>query len=93
MCGINNRKFTTHIIVKDLNIPKDFYKELLTNSVEKAMNCIIDRNGDYDIDIAWGMHFNINDVMNELLDKANYFNDGDEVQCFGRTLTLKKEVV
>ena len=27
MCGINNRKFTTHIVVRDLNIDKFFYKE------------------------------------------------------------------
>jgi len=90
MCGINSRKFTTHIVVKDLNIDKEFYRELLTDSVEKSMMCKINRNGDYQIDIAWGFHFNINDIMNELLDKASVFNDGDRVKCFGRTLTLIK---
>ena len=45
MCGINSRKFTTHILVKNLNIDKEFYRELITESVEKAMGCKIDRNG------------------------------------------------
>lgn len=86
MCGIKSRKFTTHILVKDIKIDKDFYRELLTDSVEKAMNCTIDRNGDYSIIIAFGFHFNINDIMDELLNKANLFEDGDKVMCVGRTL-------
>jgi len=86
MCGINGRKFTTHILVKNIDIDKDFYLELITESVEKAMECTIDRDGDYSIDIAWGFHFNINDVMNELLEKADKFEDGDKVKCIGRKL-------
>ena len=88
MCGIKSRKFTTHIIVKDLNIDKDFYKELITQSVEIAMECNIDRNGDYDVEVGFSMHFNINDIMNELLEKANNFEDGQKVKCNGRMLTL-----
>jgi diaminopimelate epimerase len=88
MCGIQSRKFTTHIIVKDLKIDKDFYKELITESVEKAMDCKVDRNGDFSVDIAWGFHFNINDIINELLEKASQFEDGQKVKCYGRTLFL-----
>jgi diaminopimelate epimerase len=87
MCGINSRKFTTHILVKDLDIDKDFYKEVITESIEKAMKCKIDRNGDYEIEMGWGFHFNINDIMNELLDKASKFDVGQKVKCFGRELT------
>lgn len=86
MCGINSRAFTTHIVVKDLKIDKDFYRELITESVEKAMNCTIDRNGDYSIEMGFTHHFNINDIMNELLDKADDFEDGQKVVCRGKTL-------
>jgi diaminopimelate epimerase len=87
MCGINSRKFTTHIMVKDVIISKSFYRELLTESIESAMNCKVDENGDFDVNIAWGFHFNINDIMNELLEKASQFNAGDKLKCQGRTLT------
>ena len=87
MCGIQSRKFTTHIVVKDMDIDKDFYRELLTESVEKAMCCEIDRNGNYEIEMGFSHHFNINDIMNELLEKASHFEDGKKVKCFGRTLS------
>jgi hypothetical protein len=87
MCGINSRKFTTHIVVKNVLISKDFYRELLTDSIEKSMNCKIDRNGDYSIDIAWGFHFNVNEIMKELIEKASQFEVGDKIKCFGRKLT------
>ena len=87
MCGVSNRKFTTHIIVKDLDIDKNFYLELLTDSIENAMQCKIDRNGDYEIEMGWDFHFNVNDIMNDLLEKASKFEDGQKLKCFGRILT------
>jgi hypothetical protein len=87
MCGIQSRKFTTHIVVKDMDIDEEFYRELLTESVEKAMGCVIDRNGNYEIEMGFSHHFNINDIMNELLEKASHFEDGQKVKCFGRTLS------
>ena len=91
MCGIQSRKFTTHILVKDLKIDEGFYRELITESVEKAMGCSIDRNGDYKIEMGFSHHFNINDIMNELLEKANQFEDGEKVVCLGRgILTTNK---
>ena len=87
MCGIESRKFTTHILVKEMDIDKEFYRELLTESVEKAMGCEIDRNGNYEIEMGFSHHFNINDIMNELLEKASHFEDGQKVKCFGRTLS------
>lgn len=92
MCGIESRKFTTHIIVKDMRIDKEFYKELLTASVEKAMGCKIDGNGNYAIDMGFLHHFNINDIMNELLEKASHFENGQKVKCFGRH-TLNNQTI
>ena len=50
------------------------------------MGCVIDRNGDYEIEMGFSHHFNINDIMNELLEKANEFYDGQKVRCDGKTL-------
>jgi hypothetical protein len=86
MCGIQSRKFTTHITVKDLDISKDYFKELVTESIEKAMCCNIDRNGNYEIEMGFSHQFNINDIIEELLTKAALFEDGQKVKCNGRTL-------
>lgn len=89
MCGIKSRKFTTHIIVKDLNVSKEFLLELITESVEKAMNCTVNDNGNYSINFGGGinMEFNINDILNELIDKASKFKDGELATCRGRSIT------
>ena len=89
MCGIQSRKFTTHILVKDLNIPKEFLLELITESVEKSMNCVVNDDGSYTVDLGegWVMKFNINDILTELTNKAENFEDGEKVICRGRILT------
>ena len=89
MCGIKSRSFTTHILVKDLDITKDFLLELITESVEKSMNCTVDSEGNYEVDLGeeWGMKFNINEILVELIDKAEKFEDSDKVICRGRDLT------
>ena len=89
MCGIQSRKFTTHIMVKDIKINRDFYMELVTESVEAAMVCTINRDGDYGIEMGFSHHFNINDIVDELLEKAANFTDGEKVKCLGRTLTSR----
>lgn len=86
MCGTKTRKFTTHIMVKDLNITKDFYKEIITKSVEIAMKCKIDSFGSYVVRIGFDMKFNINDIIDELLEKASKFEDGQKLYCKGRDL-------
>lgn len=53
------------------------------------MNTVIDRRGNYSIEMGFSHHFNINDIMNELLQKASVFEHGDEVVCFGKNLTKK----
>jgi len=95
MCGIQSRKFTTHILVKDLDIPREFLLELITESVEKAMNCVVNNDDSYAVDLGegWGMKFNINDILTELTDKAEKFEDGEKVICRGRVLTSVCEKV
>lgn len=88
MCGTKTRKFTTHIVVKDLNITEDFYKEIINKSVENAMNCKIDKFGNYITKIGFDMEFNINEIVNELLIKASKFEDGQKVYCRGRNLYI-----
>ena len=87
MHGILSRKYTTNIIVKDLKIDEDFYKELITESIEKSMGCKIDNDGNYNIEMGFKHKFNVNDIIKELVRKANCFNDGQKVKCNGRTLT------
>jgi diaminopimelate epimerase len=86
MCGIQSRKYTTHILVKDLDISKDFYKEILSQSVEKAMNCVINSDGSYEVEMGFTHKFNINDIVDELITKASQFEDGQKVRCMGITL-------
>lgn len=88
MVGIQSRMGTTHIIVKELDIPKEYLLELLIESVEKALECEVNPDGSYIIDTGGGMKidFNINDRLNELTDKASLFKDGEKVYCVGRVI-------
>lgn len=97
MCGILSRKYTTHILVKDtymkdiledIDISKEYYKELIVDSVEKSMNCVVDGAGYYNVGVDFKMSFNINETVDELLEKASHFKDGQKVKCFGKILTL-----
>lgn len=71
MCGLESRKATTHILVKDINIDKKSYEELVTKCVEDSMNRKIDKK-------------DIDNLVNELLEKASHFEDGQSVKCIGR---------
>ena len=86
MVGIESRLFTTEIIVKDININIDFYKEIISESIEKAMDCKIDDDGKFSITIFKSFDFNINDIVDELIEKASKFNDGQIVKCIGKDL-------
>jgi len=100
MCGIKTRAFTTNILVKDIDIDKDLYKELITESVERSMDCLIDRDGNYEIEMGFAHQFNINDIVDELLKKASNFEDGQKVICTGKeiskgeqTMTTKQKAI
>lgn len=88
MCGIQSRKGTTHILVKDIDISKEFFTELITESMEKAMRCEVSGNGDFEINFANSISFkkNINVIVDDLLNKASKFNDGQKVRCFNKTV-------
>lgn len=88
MCGIASRAYTTHILVKDINIPYYYLFELIKDSTEKSMECYVNTEGDYIVDLGeFKAKFNIHDRIKELTEKANKFNDGDKVICRGRTIT------
>ncbi len=87
MCGVETRKFTTHIIVKDMDIDREFFKGLIVESVERSMKCKIMEDGKYKVDIAFGFVFDIEQIIDELIKKANQFEDGQEVKYYGRTIT------
>jgi len=92
MLGIESRKFTTHIFVRDLPLTKQFYKEMIVDSVEKAMKTSIGNDGVYIVSFGdWGFNFNINDMVDELIQKASVFSDGDKLVCVGRILEKFKE--
>lgn len=94
MCGINSRKFTTDIEIKNLDIDKQFYTELIKNSIENSMDCVIDDyTGNFEIEVGFPMSFNLFKMIEELIEKANEFQIGDIVKCYGRNLikTTEKE--
>jgi hypothetical protein len=87
MCAILDRKFTTHIIVKEVNINRDFLTELMIDSIEKAYNLIIEPSGWFFIEIGGIVFdFNIDAIVQEIIDKASVFNDGQKVICKGRNI-------
>jgi len=90
MCGVQSSKFTTHILVKDLDISKEFLSELIIDSFEKSMKCVVNNDGSFKVNLGegWEMDFNINDILSELISKAEVFDDGDKVICRGRILNL-----
>lgn len=61
MCGINSRKFTTNIVVKDLKISYDFFVELIRESIERSMETKINESGDFIVDVGFEMDFNLYD--------------------------------
>lgn len=90
MCGIKTRKYTTNIVVKDMKFGMDFLRELVTESVERSMKCVIDSDGNFTIPmVSKNIEFNINDITKELVSKASRFEDGQKVSCFGREITIK----
>lgn len=91
MCGIKTRCFTTRIIVKDLEIDREFYTELLSESVEKSFDCIIAEDGTFHIDAGLASELNIHNIVSELLNKASQFSDGQRVKCIGKTIVATKE--
>lgn len=86
MCGIQSRKFTTNITVADIDISIDFLREMLIESVEISMQCVVDSNGNFKVDLFDTFEFNINIIIDELLENASKFDIGEKLICCGRKL-------
>jgi len=71
--------------IKQALLDKVWYDDYL-NLIQNHSK--IDSNGNYEIEVGFPFNFNINDIVNELLEKANQFDDNQKVKCFGRTLTV-----
>lgn len=91
MCGIKTRKYTTNIVVKDIKIDKEFFRELIIESIERSMKCNVGSDGNFTIKYGIDMTFNIDDIVNEIINKAHSYQDGEKVSCFGRKISIKNE--
>jgi hypothetical protein len=80
MTGINSLKSTTHIIVKDIKMEEYFYKELIQNAIELALNKKFDKRGDVSYFLLGKKYkLNIDQFVFEHITSANQFNDGDKI--------------
>ena len=86
MCGITTRKYTTYIIVKNMNISYDFFVELIADSLQNAFGCEFDDKGNFYVKIWKKFKFNLYEICNKLLDLAAPFEDGQIVKCIGTTI-------
>lgn len=87
MQSIENGKFTTDIIVKDLDISTDEIIGQYKKFVMDSYNVIVDSNYDYIIDVYFSkIRFNVLEDVNQLLSLASDFNDGDRIRCIGKYL-------
>lgn len=83
MEGIITHKRTTTITVKDIKIPFYFYKELIKESIESKHKVWIEDDGSF---ILNDINLNLDDIINELLDKCGEFRVGDIIKVDGRQL-------
>lgn len=83
MHGIESHKRTTTVTIKDIKIPLSFYKELITESIESQYKVYIEKDGSFTIS---EMILNVNDIVNELLEKCEEFKIGDLIKIDGRQL-------
>lgn len=89
MCGIDSRTFTTHIVVKELNISIEYYRELITDSTDKAVSDLLKFCKELNVKpFNSELGLNLDEMIDELIDKASKFIDGDKVKCLGRNLSI-----
>jgi hypothetical protein len=88
MMGITTRQFTTFVTVKDIRISRQFYKELIELCIEDVLETDIDLLGHYTVKTKKGIviPYNINDIVEELLSKAETYPVGANLVCSGREL-------
>lgn len=87
MQSIENGKFTTDIIVRDLDISTNEFINKYKKFVVDTYNAEIESNYDYIIDVHYSkIRFNILEDVQQLLSMASDFNDGDRLRCIGKYL-------
>jgi hypothetical protein len=79
LLGISSLKFTTHITVKTIDIPEQFFKELVYTSF-----CEMQEKKE----LEFSEIEEINNICKDLLEKASCFNDGDKVVVYGKRFFL-----
>ena len=79
LVGITSLQFTTHVVVKEINISKDFFEELVCESfcekLEKKQLEVPELE-------------EILSICKDLIEKAECFNDGDKVVVYGKRFFL-----
>ncbi len=90
MVGCNSLKKTTQILVKNIDMSYRFLTEIIHDSYTKLYNTKVDSTtGCFDIllskDLDWYIPANMLEDIDELLDKAKCFADGQQVALNGRT--------
>jgi hypothetical protein len=91
MIGCNTLKKTTQISVKNFdNMSKHFLTEIIHDTYTKLYNTKVDKiTGWFDIliskDLDWQIPANMFEDIEELIDKAKCFADGQQVGLSGRT--------
>lgn len=79
LLGITSLQFTTHIVVKEINISKDFFEELV-------YNCFCER---LEIkELRFPELEEILSICKDIMEKAACFNDGDKVVVYGKRFFL-----
>jgi hypothetical protein len=83
MQGITTKKVTTTVTIKNLKIPFDYYKELIKESIESEHKIYIDDDGYFKVN---DVRFDLNEIIDELIDKCNEFKIGDIIKIDGKQL-------
>ncbi len=84
MVGITSKKSTSKITVKDVNISVEYYKELISEYIESQFTTKIEPSGKYTIDTHTPIKYDVNELLSELLFKAEQFNECDNLAVFRR---------
>ena len=76
MCGIQTRKFSTTMEVKEVKMDKAMHFDLLKESIERSFN----------VRVKDEFKFNLYELQEELIKKGSKFSEGDIIRCKGRKL-------
>ena len=86
MCGIQTRKFSTTMEVKEVKMDKAMHFDLLKESIERSFNVRVKEDGVFRITVGFEFKFNLYELQEELIKKGSKFSEGDIIRCKGRKL-------